>query len=106
MTLKIRVEGKIPGCYKCDFKSHIRADCPPLPVKDKEKEGEKVVGAPLPVEDVERKSEVTQLTKTSTRVEEKERDNEWETVGKKEGKKTKGTRCERQTPDNLTGMSV
>lgn len=58
-TLKIRVEGRIPQCYKCDMKASVinvtllRVDCPPE--KDEDKDGDKVVCVLLPTEVVERK---------------------------------------------------
>lgn len=60
---------RIQQYYKCDLKDHIRADCCLPPVKDKEKEVEKRIGAPLPVEVEERKSEVTKQTKTNANLE-------------------------------------
>lgn len=41
-TLKFRMEIRIPQCYKCGY---ITAECPPPTMKNKEKEGEKVVDA-------------------------------------------------------------
>lgn len=51
-------------------------------MKDKEKEGEKVVCAQLSVELEEKKSEATQQTKRSTSLEKEGRDNGLETVRK------------------------
>lgn len=39
ITLNVRVEEWFPRCYKCDMKSQDRADCLPLPVKFKERQG-------------------------------------------------------------------
>lgn len=47
-TFKLRVEERIPWCYKRGLQGHICAACSPLPGKAKEKESEKVVDAPLP----------------------------------------------------------
>lgn len=50
-TLKIRVDGRIPRCYKCGLKGHIRVDCPSPYVKAKDrKENENVAGIPLSLE--------------------------------------------------------
>lgn len=80
-SLKFRVERRMPRCYKCGLKSHIRADCPP-PFK-KDEGGEKVVGVPLLVE-VE---EGTHQTRSSTSIEEEEKNNTWKTVRRERKRK-------------------
>lgn len=70
ITFKVRVEGRIPRCYKCGLKSHTRADCSPPRLKDKGKDSEKVVGAPLILETEEKKSEATQQPKASISIKE------------------------------------
>lgn len=66
----VRVEGRIPRCYKCDTKGHIRADSPLPPGKTEERrKKEKVTVAQLPLEVEERTREVTPVKKNCTSVE-------------------------------------
>lgn len=68
-------------------------------VKAKEKKGEKVADASLPVEIEESGSDAIQQLKISISVGE-ERDNEGETVRKKEGKGKNGTCYKGQPPSD------
>lgn len=88
IILNVRVEGRMPCCYKCSIKNHIRASCLPPSVKTKERQEDvRMTGEPLSVEVEKRENEVATQMKTSTSVEEEEIGIEWETVGIKRRKR-------------------
>lgn len=83
-TLNVYVERRTLQCYKCGSKGHVRADCPSLPMKNRErKEEEEVYETPMPVENEETENKVAPQIRTFTSMEEEETNNEWKIAGKK-----------------------
>lgn len=88
--LNVYVEGRTPRCCKCDIKGHIRADCLPPLVKNKEgEERGEVNGAPLLVEVEETESRVAPQMRTYSSVEEEETVSEWKRAGREKKSRRK-----------------
>uniref|UniRef100_A0A0L8G4Z0 CCHC-type domain-containing protein n=1 Tax=Octopus bimaculoides TaxID=37653 RepID=A0A0L8G4Z0_OCTBM len=79
VVMNVRVEGRIPRCFKCGQKGHIRANCPP---STKMVEGRQ----PPPQERREEEEETKETPE----------DKEWETVKRKKNRKRKKVPVERR----------